>query len=161
MDPVTMKRQDAYNISNALNVLTGGSVAVAKANVKWQYAIGKNKRVFTDEVAAINLCRSGLTAYDAQRKALCEEYCRKDSDGNMVMLKKPMGESFDIPDEKTAAFTEALALIRGASKEYAAYQSLLDEDVTLDVYLIALSVVPEGLPQIIMHALTPIIDPEK
>jgi hypothetical protein len=143
------------------NVFESGELK-AIDNFRFNYAIIKNKRIIEPEIRAIEEIQKPtekFIEFQNTRIALCEKYAKKDDKGEAIKN----GMSYDI--ENMDEFNKELEPIKEQYKDTIAeidekikkVNEFIEEDVTIDLYMIKSSYMPDKLSKEIIEVLYPII----
>ena len=119
-------------------------------NIKWQYAVIKNKKLLESEIKLIQSLRKEveqMKVYESERVATCVQHCEKDAN-NQPIIEENRYKVIDMD-----AFNKAMAELQEKYKEafeedgkiQAEFEKLLDEEVNIDLYKVKMEFVPNNL----------------
>lgn len=119
-------------------------------NIKWQYAVVKNKKLIGAEVPMIqslNKPVEGMEVFESARMGLCNSLCEKTEDG------KPVIENNRFKINDMDAFNAGMATLNETHKEVlekateqsTEFEKLLDEPCELALHTVKVEFVPNTL----------------
>ena len=128
-----------------------------KTNVKFHYTLAKNKRLLVPEIEALKESRTTSDEYNKfqeERIELCKEYCKKDDNGNPVILDPNTPQSrYDFEDDQKELLDKEIKPLTEKYKEAIDEQDkkekeffeLLEEEVEIPFYQFNLKYMPESV----------------
>lgn len=138
------------------------------SGVKFAYAVARNLDKLKPEVDALNKAiavSEEYAVYDKARLELVKQYAVKNPDGSYKTVPLNNSMQYIIKDEE--AFQKALDELRKNHPAFAEreqlekdYEILLKEEADVDLYIIPLSYIPEGIITAQMNGILPIIADE-
>ena len=138
----------------SLNVLFD-RLSAQKTNVHFHYNVAKNKRLLVPELECIQEARKPsekFNEFTKKRIELCKEYCKKDEDGNDVIIGAGTNQSrFDFEEGKQEELDEAIKPLTEEYKEVIKehedkekqFFELLNEEVEIPFTLFKLKHMPQ------------------
>jgi len=152
-----MKNKDLFALYHGLE-------AVSKlGGARFSYGVSKNKKIIIEEIKTIeetNKLSDEFKAYDAARIELCKEMSHKDEKGEAKMI----GGNFDIIDRKAfdKAFEELKAehqvAFDGYLKQQEDYNTLLDQESTIELFKIKQDILPEEMTSTLLDPIFAVIE---
>lgn len=152
-----MKNKDLYTLHNGLE-------AVSKlGGARFSYGVSKNKKLIIAELTTIeeaNKPSDEFKKYDEERIALCKEMSHKDEKGEAKMI----GRNFDIID--IDAFNKAFDKLKtkhkeafdGYIKQQEDYNTLLEQESTVELFKIKQEVLPEDITPTLLDGIFSVIE---
>lgn len=137
---------------------------------KFTYGITKNMDLIQKEMDLINDIikpSDELKKYDDARVKICEEFAKKDENGEFIKLEIAPGSGqyqYDI-DEESQEWIDALGKIKNEyssilqerDEQINEYNKLLNTEITIDFYKIKLDDVPTDISLELMQIIKPFI----
>lgn len=164
MSEISVKRIDVVNLINVLASMNGSY------DNKLKYAIKRNKDLLSKEYTAIQgqsqTKVEKFVEYENKRTALINEYSLKDKDGNMVFENR---NSVKLQEDKVDEFNvkindlnkEYEETLKAKFEEEKIFRNYLQEEVTVTVYEIDNSILPNDIDQEkyeILYALVKVVE---
>jgi len=123
-----------------------------KTSVKFHYLMLKNKRLLEPEIESLQKAQmppEGHEEFNKKRKILCEEFCENENNGNPKIVNQNYvilpenQEEFNLKIEKLKEeYKEVIEIMDNNQKEFL---ELLKEEVSVDLAIIPLSIMPEKI----------------
>lgn len=146
-----MTNQELINLKAGLEQNIQGLKSLR--GIKFAYALNKNFKILTAEIETFSEMfgvAEGYKEFEEARKELCEDFCDKDEDGNLMYINNNTAYSIDITSE---AWKEAYKTLEEKHKEaidehnkkIEDYNAFLLSESEIELHKISIDDVPETI----------------
>lgn len=157
-----MKNKDILSLYEGL--LSTGKLT----GVIFGYAVNRNMEILKPHINALQNCiipSEKFVEYDSKRLEIVKNYAKKDSNGNFIMVGSgkntnyDVGENIDkVTDEVKKLQEEYGEYIKEQDEKINQFNSILDNDVEINLYKVKLENVPKEINAEQMSLIYPIIE---
>lgn len=155
-----MLKKDIISLYNGLNSV--GSLV----GVIFGYAVNKNISIIKPEIEALQKVATPakeFLEFDQKRIDIVKKYAKKDDKGDFIVKDNQydVGENRELVEQEVEALKEENRVVIDArDKQINEYNTLLEEEVKVDLYKVKLESVPKDITAAQMASIFLIVDGE-